>query len=222
MTRHGLAVDDVLGEAILVDTLGRKNREGARVDLFSPIRNDDDDYLLPRVFAPHLAPVSRAQVLDILLYTVHCPCVCRASPSGQQVSSRVHRPIWRRRKHFDVKLQLQWDNLQRFSSSLYMAAGRSPQGSWRGGSVRLVSRPVASLFMLSFRARPTHDDHQFNLSGRLHELLSQSVVLIYKVVRVAGGGGVPQPRELLVVPQRASLEQFRRNRYVEHQVSSVQ
>ena len=66
-----LAIDDVLCNAVLIDALSCDDGQRARVDLLAPVRDDDHDDLLPRVWPPHLGSIARAQVLNVLLDAIH-------------------------------------------------------------------------------------------------------------------------------------------------------
>lgn len=70
---HGLVVDVVLGDAVLVHAHGRQRVERARVDLLPPVRHDAHDDLLPAGLAPGARLVAAAEVADVLHHRVHGP-----------------------------------------------------------------------------------------------------------------------------------------------------
>jgi len=71
MRSHVLAVDLLLGDAILVNTECSQDGSRSRIDLSSSIADDAHHDLLPRVLAPRLAVGPRVHVLDVLDHTHH-------------------------------------------------------------------------------------------------------------------------------------------------------
>lgn len=67
----GLLVDVVLCDAVLVHAHGGEGVEGARVNLFAPVRDDTHDDLLPAHLAPGAAAAAAAEVADVLHDGVH-------------------------------------------------------------------------------------------------------------------------------------------------------
>lgn len=50
--RHLARVDQILGDAVLIDAHGGESVQGSGMDFSPPVRDDADDNLLPAVFAP--------------------------------------------------------------------------------------------------------------------------------------------------------------------------
>ena len=64
-------VDEVLGDAILIDAHGRQSIQGPCMDLTSAIRDDTDDDLLPTIFAPGARFRSGTEMRDVLHDRMH-------------------------------------------------------------------------------------------------------------------------------------------------------
>ena len=71
MSGHGLSVDGILGNTLLIDTHGSNCTQCARVDFGTPIGNNAHNDLPPSILTPGLAPISLAQVGDVLHNTMH-------------------------------------------------------------------------------------------------------------------------------------------------------
>ena len=71
MSGHRLSIDGVLGNSLLIDTHCGDGTQRTRVDFGTAIGNDAHDDLLPSILTPSLAPISFAQMRDILHNTVH-------------------------------------------------------------------------------------------------------------------------------------------------------
>lgn len=70
---YGLLVDEVLGDAVLVDTHGSQGIKRARMDRSASVRDDADDNLLPPLVAPGARAVARAKVRNVLHDGIHGP-----------------------------------------------------------------------------------------------------------------------------------------------------
>ena len=71
MSGHRLSVDGILSDSLLIDTHSSDSTQRTGVDFGAPIRDDADNDLLPTILPPSFAPISFAQVGDVLYHTVH-------------------------------------------------------------------------------------------------------------------------------------------------------
>lgn len=71
MRSHRLSINRILGDSFLVDTHTSDSTECAGVDFGASIGNDAYHDLLPSILAPSFAPISLAQVGDVLHNAVH-------------------------------------------------------------------------------------------------------------------------------------------------------
>ena len=68
---HRLSVYGVLGDTLLVDTHSSNCTQGTGIDFGTSIGDDAHNYLLPSLLTPRLAPISFAQVSDVLHNAMH-------------------------------------------------------------------------------------------------------------------------------------------------------
>lgn len=73
MCRHGLPIDNVLRNALLIRAYGCDNAEGSGIDLLTTVADDADDHFPPTVLPPGLAAITFTQVRDVLHDAVHGP-----------------------------------------------------------------------------------------------------------------------------------------------------
>ncbi len=73
MGLHGLLVDVVLGNSVLVHAHGSQRVECARVNLLTAVRHDAHDNLVPPQLSPGSAFVAAAEVADVLHDGMHGP-----------------------------------------------------------------------------------------------------------------------------------------------------
>lgn len=71
MSGDRFSVDGIFGDSLLVNTHGSDGTQRTRVNFGAPIRNDAHNDLLPSILAPGFAPISFAQVGDILDDAMH-------------------------------------------------------------------------------------------------------------------------------------------------------
>lgn len=93
--------------------------------------------------------------------------------------------------------------------------GRLPRCTW-------LQNGISATAMCAQAAHRTHDNHHFHLPRRAHELLTQAVALVDKVVRVACCCRISDPRKFAILSQRTAFEQLLGYLNIQYQISVVQ